>query len=101
MKFVRMILVSIITLGISTSVFATNETEKGELLRIAKEIKFLKSEVNRIKSLQRVDDTESFNYQALISDLDDVAKAITRHVNTPSRQPKKVNPLILDYDNLY
>jgi len=100
MSLKMLLFASFVAVGMSTPVFATNETEKGELIRITKEIKFLKSEVSKIKSLKRVDDTESFNYQALLSDLDKISSAIERHVKAPSRQPRKIKPLVVDYDDI-
>lgn len=79
---------------------ASTEKEKAELARIASELKYLKHDVLQISELRRADDTEAFHYEALIRDLDAIHKAVERHVNGTSRQPKMLKPLEVEYGNL-
>ncbi|TVU70390.1 hypothetical protein FQP81_18210 [Pseudoalteromonas distincta] len=89
--------------SISSSAFASTETEKKELIRISQELNFLKSEVMSISKHRRVDDLEPFSYEDLVRDLDVMSKAIERHVKEPSRQPKSVKPLQVEngYGDFY
>ena len=87
-------MVSVVLLVVfAGSANASTEREKVELARIANELKYLKHDVLQISELRRSDDTEAFNYEALVSDLDAVQKAVERHINGPSRQPKGLKPL--------
>lgn len=79
---------------------ASTEREKVELARIASELKYLMHDVLQISELRRADDTEAFNYEALVSDLDAVKKAVERHINGPSRQPKALKPLEAEYGSV-
>lgn len=79
---------------------ATTEREKAELARIAKELKYFKHDVLQVSKLRRVDDTEAFNYEAFVRDLDAIQKAVVRHIDMPSRQPKVLEPLEAEYGNI-
>lgn len=82
------------TFGVS----ATTSEEAAALERITQEIRFLRDEVKSIQKLQRTDELESFDYDALSRDLNEIQEAIERHIKTPSREPKSVAPLSADYD---
>ena len=79
---------------------ASSEVEKDELKRVIKELKYLEADVSKISQLRRADDTEAFNYEALAQDLKAVREAVERHVAAPSRQPRKLQPLKLEYGNI-
>lgn len=98
----RIFMVSAVLLAVfAGSANASTEKEKAELARIASELKYLKHEVLQISELRRADDTEAFNYEALVNDLEAVHSAVERHLNKPSRQPKKLKPLEVEYGNLH
>lgn len=98
----RIFTVSAVLLAVfAGSANASTEKEKAELARIASELKYLKHEVLQISELRRADDTEAFNYEALVNDLEAVHSAVERHLNKPSRQPKKLKPLEVEYGNLH
>ena len=80
---------------------ASTKKEKAELSRLVGELKYLKHDVLQISELRRADDTEAFNYEALLSDLEAVELAVERHINNPSRQPKKLQPLKAEYGNIH
>ena len=80
---------------------ASTEKEKVELARIANELNYLKEDVLQISKLRRIDDFEAFNYEALLKDLESVRSAVERHINEPSRQPKKLKPLEAEYGNVH
>jgi RAQPRD family integrative conjugative element protein len=98
----RIFMISAVLLAVfAGSANASTEREKAELARIASELKYLKHEVLQISELRRADDTEAFNYEALVNDLEAVHSAVERHLNKPSRQPKKLKPLEVEYGNLH
>ncbi len=98
----RIFMISAVLLAVfAGSANASTEREKAELARIASELKYLKHEVLQISELRRADDTEAFNYEALVNDLKAVHSAVERHLNKPSRQPKKLKPLEVEYGNLH
>lgn len=97
----KILMVSAVLLAVfAGSANASTEKEKAELARIASELKYLKHDVLQISELRRADDTEAFNYEALVSDLDAVQMAVERHINGPSRQPKALKPLEAEYGNI-
>lgn len=81
----------------SFGVFASSEPEKVELRRVTTELRFLIEEVKEISRLRREDDPEPFGYEGFVQDLEEVTKAAERHLNSPSRQPRQLKPLVLDY----
>jgi RAQPRD family integrative conjugative element protein len=88
----------LIALLCAFEVSATTSEEAAALERVTQEIRFLRDEVKNIQKLQRADELESFDYDALSRDLSEIQEAIERHIKTPSREPKSVAPLSADYD---
>lgn len=83
------------------ALLASTEAEKAELRRIIKELQYLETDISKISQLRRVDDLEAFNYEALANDLSAVREAVKRHISAPSRQPRKLQPLTLEYGNIH
>ena len=82
---------------ISFSSFATSNKESEELKIIVVELKYLQKQVEDIKKMQRIDDTEKLDYSALLHDLKLISEGIERHVNGPSRQPRSIEIIEGEY----
>ncbi len=91
---------AVFLLVFSNGLLATTHDEKQELQRINRELDYLVQDVYDTSRLRRSDDVEQFHYEALIRDLREMRAAIKRHLNNPSRQPKKLTPLEFDYGHI-
>lgn len=96
----KLLMLSVVFLAVTGGANASTEREKVELARISSELKFLKHDVFKISELRRADDREAFNYEALLNDLDAIQKAVERHINGPSRQPRVLKPLEAEYGSI-
>jgi len=98
-SFFSVVAVAILMLPLSAH--AATEREKAELARVVSELKYLKQDVLQISELRRADDTEAFNYEALVKDLDTIVEAVERHVTKPSRQPRVIKPLEAEHGYIH
>lgn len=77
---------------------ATTEAERQLLVRIAVELEYVQALANTALGASDPDRRVQFNYAALISDLQEIQKAIERHADQPQRTPRAIPPIQKRYD---
>ena len=87
----------VLALGISLSILALNaqesEPEARYLVSIANEIENLKSLTEKAEATADKYQRVQFDYAALKRDLDEMQRAIEKHVKEPSRSPRVIGAL--------
>ncbi len=102
MKFLTIRSVAFV-LSVSLNICAVNacahesEAEARYLVSIAKEIENLKSLSEKAEATADKDQRVKFDYEALKKDLDEMQRAIEKHVKEPSRSPRVIGSLNTNY----
>lgn len=76
---------------------AATEHERRLLISAAQELENIKHLLNKAEQASDSDARLRLDYANLNADLNEIQSALTRHAETPSRTPRKVNPLFKNY----
>lgn len=93
----------VFVLGISLNLYAINacaqesEAEARYLVSMVNEIENLKSLSEKAEATADKDQRVKFDYEAFKKDLDDMQRAIEKHVKEPSRSPRAISALKNNY----
>jgi RAQPRD family integrative conjugative element protein len=96
----------VFVLSVSLNMCALNakaqesEPEARYLVSIANEIENLKSLTEKAEATADKDQRVQFDYAALKNDLDEMQRAIEKHVKEPSRSPRVVGALNTTYSKV-
>lgn len=74
-----------------------SESESRYLVSIANEIENLKSLLEKAEATADKNQRVQFDYKALKKDLDEMQRAIEKHVKEPSRSPRAIGELNKSY----
>lgn len=105
MKFLTIRSVAFV-LSVSLNICVVNaiaqesEAEARYLVSIANEIENLKSLSEKAEATADKDQRVQFDYAALKKDLDEMQRAIEKHVKEPSRSPRVVSALNTTYSKV-
>lgn len=76
---------------------AATEHERRLLISAAQEIENIKHLLDQAERASESDARIRLDYANLHADINEIQSALTRHAETPSRTPRKVNPLKKHY----
>ena len=71
--------------------------EREALARVAKELQLIKTMIEKAEQHKDKNAVRSFRYDALNSDIEGMIEGIYTHLHRPSRLPKRIEPLVLEY----
>lgn len=90
----------ILSLTISGANAQDSESEARYLISIVNEIENLKALAQKSAATADASKRVHFNYSALTHDLDEMQKAIEKHVEEPSRSPRTIDAISANYQEV-
>jgi len=88
----------LVMLGISSMAGANSSSmEREALARIAQELRIIQGMVAKAKTYQGSSAVRRFRYEALTTDMNAMIEGIQTHLHRPTRLPKRIEPLVLEY----